>query len=87
MRGVVCLLSQAKAVVELKVGAQVMLTRNVSAKRGLVNGARGVLERFVGNTIRLPVVRFASVSPPSKTPLNWGREERRHLWSENQSQT
>ncbi|KAK9905728.1 hypothetical protein WJX75_005308 [Coccomyxa subellipsoidea] len=50
----------AKAVVELKVGAQVMLTRNVSAKRGLVNGARGVLERFVGNTIRLPVVRFAS---------------------------
>ncbi|CAL8472054.1 g11596 [Coccomyxa elongata] len=50
----------AKQVVELKAGAQVMLTRNISANKGLVNGARGVVERFVGKTIRLPVVRFAS---------------------------
>ena len=53
--------SQAKQVVELKAGAQVMLTRNISANRGLVNGARGVVEHFVGKSIRLPVVRFASV--------------------------
>ncbi|KAK9828391.1 hypothetical protein WJX81_002975 [Elliptochloris bilobata] len=45
---------------ELCVGAQVMLTRNANPRRGLVNGARGVVERFAGTTNRLPVVRFAS---------------------------
>lgn len=58
---------QARREVELREGAQVMLTRNVSAKRGLVNGARGVIERFIGNSIRLPVVRFASVRTFSKS--------------------
>jgi len=44
--------------VNLKVGAQVMLTRNKDLDRGvrgLVNGSRGVVEKFVDD---LPIVRF-----------------------------
>ncbi len=48
--------------VKLKVGAQVMLTRNKDLEKNLVNGSRGVVEGFEtnrdGNPI--PVVRFDS---------------------------
>ncbi|XP_075210189.1 pif1 DNA helicase [Lycorma delicatula] len=39
----------------LKVGAQVMLLKNINVAKGLVNGARGVLTKFVNG---LPVVKF-----------------------------
>lgn len=45
----------------LKVGAQVMLTKNISAKHKLVNGSRGVVERFTPGS-KLPMVRFAAQS-------------------------
>lgn len=53
---------QARTMLHLKEGAQVMLIRTLSASRGLVNGSRGVVEKFIGGALKLPVVRFANVS-------------------------
>jgi hypothetical protein len=52
---------QARRVLELKEGAQVVLLRNLAPARGLVNGARGVVEGFSGTTSRVPIIRFANV--------------------------
>jgi len=48
------------AEVKLKVGAQVMLTRNKDLDRNLVNGSRGVVEQFVldRDGDQIPIVRF-----------------------------
>lgn len=39
----------------LKIGAQVMLLKNISISQGLVNGARGVVKQFKDG---LPIVAF-----------------------------
>ena len=50
------------AELRLKAGAQVLLTKTLDATQGLVNGARGVVVKFLA--MRNPVVRFHGVTEP-----------------------
>jgi len=49
----------ALEVLELKIGAQVVLLRNLAVEQGLCNGARGVVTAFASQN-RFPIVRFAT---------------------------
>jgi hypothetical protein len=49
--------STAPAVLRLKIGAQVVLLKNLDIANGLVNGSRGVIVGLAPN--HAPVVRFA----------------------------
>ena len=51
-------------------GSQVMLIRNISSGKGLVNGARGVVQRFAGIR-KLPVVRFANGQSVTVSAERW----------------
>ncbi|KAK1878707.1 ATP-dependent DNA helicase PIF1 [Dissostichus eleginoides] len=50
--------SPVSRLIQLKVGAQVMLTKNLDVARGLVNGARGVVVAFENGKHGLPRVHF-----------------------------
>lgn len=58
---------RAPAVLELKVGAQVMLLTNISVEAGLVNGSVGVVETLAGGLV---TVRFQRGSYPVE-PFEW----------------
>ncbi|KAK7872455.1 hypothetical protein R5R35_014250 [Gryllus longicercus] len=62
-------LTRVPNLLELKVGTQVMLMKNLNVSEGLVNGARGVVESF--NKEGLPVVRFWTNAQVAVQPDRW----------------
>ncbi|XP_029106285.1 ATP-dependent DNA helicase PIF1 [Scleropages formosus] len=63
--------SPVAQVLQLKVGAQVMLTKNLDVQRGLVNGARGVVVSFEPGNKGLPCVRFLCGVTAVMKPERW----------------
>ncbi|XP_028448983.1 ATP-dependent DNA helicase PIF1 isoform X1 [Perca flavescens] len=63
--------SPVSKVIHLKVGAQVMLTKNQDVSRGLVNGARGVVVAFESGKNGLPHVRFLCGVTEVLKPERW----------------
>nr|XP_015797700.2 ATP-dependent DNA helicase PIF1 isoform X1 [Nothobranchius furzeri] len=57
--------------IQLKVGAQVMLTKNLDVARGLVNGARGVVVAFESGSQGLPRVHFLCGVTEVLKPERW----------------
>lgn len=55
----------------IKVGAQVMLTQNISPKEGMANGSRGIVVKF-SETTGFPIVKFEKLTVqirPHKLPI------------------
>ncbi|XP_041805675.1 ATP-dependent DNA helicase PIF1 [Chelmon rostratus] len=63
--------SPVSRLIQLKVGAQVMLTKNLDVARGLVNGARGVVVAFESGKHGLPRVRFLCGVTETLKPERW----------------
>ncbi|OWF54393.1 ATP-dependent DNA helicase PIF1-like [Mizuhopecten yessoensis] len=56
---------------ELRVGTQVMLAKNLEVHRGLVNGARGLVTGFEKGGEGLPIVKFLSGLEEVIKPARW----------------
>eukprot|EP01130_Rhizamoeba_saxonica_P014843 TRINITY_DN6524_c0_g2_i1.p1 TRINITY_DN6524_c0_g2~~TRINITY_DN6524_c0_g2_i1.p1 ORF type:complete len:763 (+),score=154.25 TRINITY_DN6524_c0_g2_i1:33-2321(+) len=69
---------QAPSELKLKIGAHVMLLANLDLKKGLANGARGVVVKFDKSRKFYPYVKFGKISTtiePYKWPIKvQGRE-------------
>jgi ATP-dependent DNA helicase PIF1 len=70
-----------EATLELKVGAQVMLVRNVDPDMDLVNGSRGVVLRFSEAT-GWPIVKFAGGATVEVKPIEWESDTEPSFWRE-----
>ncbi|TFJ84312.1 hypothetical protein NSK_004303 [Nannochloropsis salina CCMP1776] len=64
----------AESRLRLRIGAQVMLLKNVNANLGLVNGAKGRVTSFTNDEEHLPIVEFASGMQYSIAQEEWAIE-------------
>ena len=59
----------------LRVGAQVMLLTNMDVEHGLVNGSRGVIEKFCEGPEPYPMVKFRNGEVIIISPASWASED------------
>ena len=59
----------------LRKGAQVMLLTNMDVEHGLVNGSRGVVERFCDGPDPYPMVKFRNGEVIIISPATWASED------------
>jgi len=59
----------------LRKGAQVMLLTNMDIEHGLVNGSRGVIERFCDGPEAYPMVKFRNGEVIIISPATWASED------------
>ena len=59
----------------LRVGAQVMLLTNMDVEHGLVNGSRGVIEKFCEGPEPYPMVKFRNGEVIIISPTTWASED------------
>ncbi|XP_070195917.1 ATP-dependent DNA helicase PIF1-like [Littorina saxatilis] len=64
-------LCPASGKLNLKLGAQVLLCKNLDVGRGLVNGARGIITGFDSTNEGFPVVRFVCGVIEVIKPVRW----------------